>query len=326
MSNQIVDDWAIREKYEFASQVLQRTANFINSLELQVTEHYNDIETQLEFLARKITFMESQARLAELPMVEKSSELEKKTEESGFPSKIAAGEILSVALKKVVPGEEKAASRSGTIKGLLRPREGSNKDLTNIGQKLNTPSGLSNMQSSSESASPVFGQLNKNDFNLPSPLKFNSENQSNIASSGLVPQSFGNFAQPAFDNYNSAPIPMGFDNFGRSGFEGLPLNPPSFDSTNLQNYSNMPPNPPSFGNMPPNPPSFGNMPPNPPSFGNMPPNPPSFGNMPPNPPSFGNMPPNPPSFGNMPPNPPSFGSMPPNPPSFGSMPPPPPFK
>ena len=240
MSNPIVEDWAIREKYEFASQVLQRTANFINSLELQVTEHYNEIETQLEFLARKITFLESQAKLENL----------KEPQDFGT-GKVKTEETPNFALKKAAfdNNGSQPGSRTGTLKkgGF---NKGSLKDLN--GGQIPPPS--------FENVPPAFAQPSFSNFGPPS------------FGGPPAPPSFDNFggppAPPSFDNFEGPPAPPMFNSFG-----GPPA-PPSFD--NLGG----PPAPPNFDSFggPPAPPSFDNFAQAPASFSNtMPPPPPPFG-------------------------------------------------
>ena len=219
MSNPIVEDWSIREKYEFASQVLQRTANFINSLELQVTEHYNEIETHLEFLTRKITFLESQAKvdsLGEIP----SGPVVNKT----YPT--------AAALKKPDFGQVPTAFSIPTP----------NQDFGSIPG----PPSFSSF-GGPQAPPPSFGN-----FSAPAPTGFENNFGAPPSFDNFggppAPPSFDSFggppAPPSFDNFGGPPAPPSFDNFGSPPAFG---NPPSF--------GNMPP-PPAFGGPPPPPPPF----------------------------------------------------------------------
>eukprot|EP00834_Sanchytrium_tribonematis_P001870 NODE_49_length_31687_cov_0.791123.p12 type:complete len:259 gc:universal NODE_49_length_31687_cov_0.791123:27554-28330(+) len=255
MSNQIVEDWAAREKYEFASQVLQRTANFINSLELQVTEHYNEIETQLEFLARRITFLEGQAKLSELvneEIVEQPNDIGKSQDKMNDEktTKLNANEILNVALKKVQKEGSGSNSKTNTLKSIPAP---------NFNQPLPPPPAFD--------IPPVF------DNSMPNQ-SYGGYQQFQDPSYPPVFDGFGGVPPPpAFGDFNSIPNPPVFENYGAPpSFDNFQIpQPPGFDQYNQQYI----PDPPSFENnyaypqgqfsapVPP-PPAFNNMPPPPP--------------------------------------------------------------
>ncbi len=197
MSNIIVEDWGNREKYEFASQVLQRTANFINSLELQVTEHYNEIETRLEFLKRKMTFLESQARLVvdtDAEQVTTSTSVQPTSTGPTTTAKLNAGEILNFNLKKTTDSTH--GSTHNSRNELRAP----------VFDSIPPPPAFesASLQLPSFNSPPDPPSFEYNQFTAPAPPDFNQFNDGNQ----FPPM------PPTFDQYDAYGNLIAYDEYG----------------------------------------------------------------------------------------------------------------